>query len=220
MSSRWWHQHDDLAAAHRRQQPTTVAVEVTASSKQPRSSTARRSSFEQLQPVSASAMRADAEPFKPQGPGPGFDKAANPPAPKAALPKAWEYEDPLKDVHGPSDAAQIINWFAQVCTQQMPQAWKLQHSSSHELPPALHTIRTMPSQCHVEDVICFMQVIQQVLAVSSPLQLCLLGCDPLMMSLSCSQDWFGTDPEDQAHRPVLDTAGVRARGGAGSWCWT
>lgn len=25
-----------------------------------------------------------------------------------------QYEDPLKDVHGPFDAAQIINWFAQV----------------------------------------------------------------------------------------------------------
>eukprot|EP00775_Hariotina_reticulata_P007460 gene7460-7670_t len=33
--------------------------------------------------------------------------------PKAALAKVWEYEDPLKDVHGPFDAAQIINWFAQ-----------------------------------------------------------------------------------------------------------
>jgi hypothetical protein len=36
---------------------------------------------------------------------PGFDHAAMPATKKLDLPKVWEYEDPLKDVHGPFTAA-------------------------------------------------------------------------------------------------------------------
>jgi hypothetical protein len=50
-------------------------------------------------------------------PAPGFTKAAAgaPDAKRAAaLPKVWEYEDPLRDCHGPFDAQQIISWYTQV----------------------------------------------------------------------------------------------------------
>lgn len=49
-----------------------------------------------------------------QGPAPGFGKSLASSAPKAALPKNWEYEDPLRDVHGPFDASQVISWYTQV----------------------------------------------------------------------------------------------------------
>jgi hypothetical protein len=114
MASRWWHQHDDrtgppTSSAHEtgslgyRQQQQQPAVQQYMQLQQ----------YAQPQSAAGSGMRAEAEPFKPQGPAPGFNKAANPTAPKSALAKVWEYEDPLKDVHGPFDAAQIINWFAQ-----------------------------------------------------------------------------------------------------------
>jgi hypothetical protein len=45
-------------------------------------------------------------------PAPGFARAT-PSEPVVNLPKVWEYEDPLKDVHGPFTAQQILNWYAQ-----------------------------------------------------------------------------------------------------------
>lgn len=53
-----------------------------------------------------------------QAPAPGFGKIVTGAGPKAPLPKCWEYEDPLRDIHGPFDASQVINWYTQVriCT--------------------------------------------------------------------------------------------------------
>jgi hypothetical protein len=111
MGTRWW-QHDDRTGGE--------APRAAYSSghgggygRQPEPAQ-QQYGAQQQQP----SLRADAEPFKPQGPAPGFNRAA-PTANKAALPKVWEYEDPLKDVHGPFDAAQIINWFAQVRLAQL-----------------------------------------------------------------------------------------------------
>ena len=46
---------------------------------------------------------------------PGFDHSAPAATKKLDLPKVWEYEDPLKDVHGPFTAAvrhaQLLGWF-------------------------------------------------------------------------------------------------------------
>jgi hypothetical protein len=107
MGTRWW-QHDDRTGG---EAPRAAYNSVYGRQPEPAQ---QQYGAQQQQP----ALRADAEPFKPQGPAPGFHRAA-PTANKAALPKVWEYEDPLKDVHGPFDAAQIINWFAQVRMAQL-----------------------------------------------------------------------------------------------------
>jgi hypothetical protein len=107
MGTRWW-QHDDRTGGE-----APRAAYNSGYGRQPEPAQ-QQYGAQQQQP----ALRADAEPFKPQGPAPGFNRAA-PTANKAALPKVWEYEDPLKDVHGPFDAAQIINWFAQVRMAQL-----------------------------------------------------------------------------------------------------
>jgi hypothetical protein len=137
MGTRWW-QHDDRTGG---EAPRTAYNSGYGRQPEPAQQQygAQQQQYgaQQQQP----ALRADAEPFKPQvsaqGPAPGFNRAA-PTANKAALPKVWEYEDPLKDVHGPFDAAQIINWFAQV---RLSLLQCLQDACDH-VARTLHTCRT------------------------------------------------------------------------------
>lgn len=110
MGSRWW-QHDDRTGG----EAPRAAYNSGHSAAYGRQQDAAQQQYSAAQQQQQqAALRADAEPFKPQGPAPGFNRAAQTASKAAALPKVWEYEDPLKDVHGPFDAAQIINWFAQV----------------------------------------------------------------------------------------------------------
>ncbi|KAF6238532.1 hypothetical protein COO60DRAFT_1652897 [Scenedesmus sp. NREL 46B-D3] len=104
MVTRWW-QHDDRAGSEGPRAAPNSGLSVGYGRVQD-------AGQQQYSTQQQAALRVDAEPFKPQGPAPGFNRTATT-ANKAALPKVWEYEDPLKDVHGPFDAAQIINWFAQ-----------------------------------------------------------------------------------------------------------
>ncbi len=105
MAVRWWH-HDDRN--DRSSHTDTVGSNQNAQHANLHRAAGGGSSA-QAQVATAAPAQAAAPSVQP---APGFGRSAVSGA-KVALQKVWEYEDPLKDCHGPFRADQILNWLSQ-----------------------------------------------------------------------------------------------------------
>lgn len=102
MAARWWH-HDDRSNSSYDVGGVHGSAQHAAAPQQRAGGSTAPAQVAAAVPIQATASVQ---------PAPGFGRSVVSGV-KAALPKVWEYEDPLKDCHGPFSADQILNWLSQ-----------------------------------------------------------------------------------------------------------